>query len=412
MRRRGLAAAAALCLTASVLAGCSEEEPLPTATAADPALRIGADLDGPVRVGVLVPAIEGPGSEFRPLVEGARVATYRFGLGGSSVELAVALDDGSEAGAAAAMRSLLDDDVTGVVAASSGEHLEEALALADAQGLAVVLPYSGTRTGAGPAGDGTWSIAPTGDAVQEQVSAALAQAGAERPYLARAPGRTRGWDAPMTGTADDPGRVAQEIVAALEQRQVDSVVIDAGATEQAALVVALQEVLGARQMPVVLTPEALTPAFGDAVLDAGASVGLVSAVGTRPAEQEPVFYAALRLAAGDPACRNLYGDDTCAAGVPRAGIAAHDATVALIRAAEAAGTTDRPAVRDALAGLRLGRSEGLAGPDLDFRDARGGAALADRDVVVLHASASPSGLRPATGDLPAERMSWFVGADG
>ncbi len=44
---------------------------------------------------------------------------------------------------------------------------------------------------------------------------------------------------------------------------------------------------------------------------------------------------------------------------------------------------------------------------LDFRTAQ---ALADDDVVVLHASTSDPGVRPAAGDGSRAALSWFAGA--
>lgn len=403
----GVLAGVLLALTA-----CGAEEPPPAAEALGPELTLTHGQDGPIRVGVLVPPVEGEGSEFRSMIEGVRVAGYRFDLGGTEVEYQVALDDGTADGARAAMSSLLDAGVAGVVMAAEGEHTTSALALADQAETAVLLPY--TDAGSATA----WSLAPSIEAVVTQIDAGLVEADAERPYLAVAEGRASDIKATRTGTLADATAMAEEIIAALEAREIDSVVIDAAAEQQAALVVALQGRLGARQLPIVLTPEALTPTFGDLLSSGGTTAGWLYSVGTdsgdhvSAAESEQgeygaVFFAALRLAAGDVDCLNVYGDDSCAAGAPQADVASHDATVALVRAVDEAESTDPAQVRVALGSLRLDHTDGLAGPALEFGRTQ---ALSDDDVVVLHASTSDPGLRPLDPQgAAAASLFWFVG---
>lgn len=409
---RVVAAVAALILATPLLAACTTPEPAPAVEALRPELAL-ATTDGPVRVGVLVPPVEGEGSEFRPLVEGVRVAAYRFGMTGADVELLVGLDDGTADGARRAVERLVADEVVGVVVASRGAHVGDALGVAAEAETAVLLPYGNA---AAPPG-GTWSVAPDGTAIADAVRAALVGAGATRPYRATAAGREPGAPATRAGALDDPGATAHEVVALLEAREIDSVVVDGPAAEQAALVVALQGLLGDRQLPVVLTPEALTPRFGDLLAESGATGARLLSVGTdtqdhvaltrsAAGQRAAVFTAALRLAAGDPSCRNVYADDGCAVGLPHADVASHDAAVALVRAVEAARSTDPGRVRTALGGLRLGRADGLAGPDLDLTVPQ---ALSGDDVVVLHASTSDPGVRPTVAGAPASSLFWFAG---
>lgn len=433
MTARGVRAAVAGVVAAALagLGACTAPEPPEAVPALRPELSRSGELAEPVRLGVLVPPLEGPGSEYRPLVEGARVAVYRFGLGGDSVEVSVGLDDGTPDGALLAMRALLDAGVAGVVLASPGPHTADAVAAADEAATAVVLPYG---SAAGPA-PGAWSLAPSPYVVAERVQDALDGLAVRRPYRvvaadrptpvrddAQAEDSAGGAGSPdepsWTGTPDDPEATAAEIVTLLEQRLVDAVVVDAPAVDQAALVVALQGRLGTRQLPVVLSPDALTPVFGDLLAAAGTSGGRLVGVGTDAQDHAALtgsgagsrtasFLAAVRLAAGDPGCRNVYDDDACAAGVPRADAASHDAALALVRAVDAAGSVEPARVREALGGLRLGRGDGLAGPDLDFGTAR---ALADDNVVVLHASTSDPGVRPNAADGTRPALSWFAGA--
>lgn len=426
MTVRGPRAAAAGVVAAAlvVLGACSSPEPPAPVAALRPELSRSGEVPGPVRLGVLVPPLDGTGSEFRPLVEGAGVAAYRFGLGGDAVELQVALDDGTPEGALRSMHALLDAEVAGVVLASPGAHTADAVAAADEAATAVVLPY-GSAAGVAP---GAWSVAPGPDAVAGRVQDALDLLAARRPYRVTAVDRARPEPSgatdggpptdERTGGLEDPAATAAQIVALLDQRLVDAVVVDAPAGDQAALVVALQGLLGTRQLPVVLTPEALTPEFGDTLAAAGTSGGRLVGIGTDTQDHAALagsgggartatFLAAVRLAAGDPACRNVYDDDACRVGVPRADAASHDAALALVRAVDLAGSDDPARVREALGRLQLGRADGLAGPGLDFRSAQ---ALADEDVVLLHASTSDAGVRPTAADGSRAALSWFAGA--
>ncbi|GIG25870.1 hypothetical protein Cde04nite_21140 [Cellulomonas denverensis] len=409
MRARGWVAAAVAALT---LAGCSTQEVPEAVPALQPQLELSAP-DEAVRIGVLVPPIEGAGSEFRPLIEGARVAAYRFEWNGAEIEFQVALDDGTADGARSAMADLVQAEVAGVIAATTGAHTDQALELAAQNGTAVLSPYA-------TAGSGAWSLAPSRSAVTAGIGSALDEAQASRPYLAVAEGRDPLLADARTAVLGDPAPMADEIVALVESREIDSVVIDGPAGQQAALVVEIHGRLGARQLPIVLTPEALTPQFGDRLDESGTTAGWLFSVGTdtgdhvalddgEAADYAALFFAALSLAAGDSGCQNVYSDDTCAAGLPRADVASHDATVALLRAVEAAGSVDPQQVRTALGGLALDHADGLVGPALDFGSTQ---ALSDDDVVVLHASTSDPGLRPTdpAGD-PAAMLFWFAGTE-
>jgi hypothetical protein len=116
------------------------------------------------------------------------------------------------------------------------------------------------------------------------------------------------------------------------------------------------------------------------------------------------FLAALRLAAADPDCRNVYNDDSCLATGLAADTASHDAVVALVRAAERAATTESGAVLTALRELQLAPTDGLAGAPLDFTKTD---ALQAEHVVPLYASTDNPGLRPQPrGGAPAS-VFWF-----
>ena len=416
---------AAVCalLVLGVLTGCTRDvpeapaTPTPTPVLPQPVeLSFSEAVPGPLAIGLMVPPVEGEGSEYRPLAEGAGVAVQRFALTGTTIRLVVALDDGTVAGALASMNSLVDARVAGVVMAASGEHTSEALAAAAAAGVPVVMPYAQPPA----ATDGVWSLAPTAAQTVAALDVALKDRGASKPILvsddilvtALAPGQIA--PAAVVSPAD-PTAAAERILSGVHDLTADSAIIDAPPEQQAAVVVALQTALGDLQIPILLTPQALTPAFSQALIRGGAANSHLISVGPddddpaslargRQADAAAAYYAAVRLGANDPGCRNIYNDDSCARTAPYADIASHDALVALVRAAERAHSTTPGAVRQALSGLALTVADGLAGPPLDFASP---AALPDAAVVPLHSSTTDPGVRPAPS---GGRLYWFSGA--
>ncbi|MDR0284866.1 MAG: ABC transporter substrate-binding protein [Propionibacteriaceae bacterium] len=398
------------------LTGCTHPDPGPTPAPAPAypqsvALAVSAGMPQPVRIGLVVPPVEGEGSPYRLMTEGAGIAVYRFALSGAHVELVTVLDDGTADGAANAMRSLVSEGVAGVVMASTGGHTSTALTVAAAAGVPVVMTYGQPPTPV----DGVWSLAPTRSQVTAALRTTLRDAGASRPALVSTGENPLDVPAVTRFSPDDPAGVAAAVLTQVEALFVDSVIIDAPADTQARLVSALQTGLADRQIPILLTPEALTPVFAQTLASTGTVASGLTTVGVDTgdlaslgrggrADAAAGFFAALRLAANDPACRNIYHDDTCAAGTAYADITSHDAVVVLVRAAEHAASTDPSAVRTALGTLQLTAADGLAGPPLDFTAPT---LVANDTVVALYSTTTNPGVRPPTSDTPC--LYWFAG---
>ncbi|MGC3955066.1 MAG: hypothetical protein QM804_12620 [Propionicimonas sp.] len=397
------------------LSGCTFSPPEPTSTPpsapAQPpaavALTVNDSLKGqPIRVGILVGPTEGEGSAYRQLAEGARVAGYRFGMGGTEVSFEIALDDGTSEGAAAGLRELAGSGVIGIIAATSGPHLREALADAQPEP-AVLVPYD--TWDEAPAG--TWRTAPTTDAIGTALSQALADTGTSQPLLIT-DSRVAAPQVGQTDPIDTDDDAAKKVVTALDSGEADSVVIAAEAATQAKLVKAIQAKLGTRQAPILLTPQALTPVFAGSVGDLGALAGSLVAVGPagvdaaalqpgEPGAAASAFFTALRLAADDAGCLNIHGDAPFAQSAQWADLSSHDAVIALVRAAESAGALNPEGVRQALPGVQLAAQSGLAGPSLDFQQPD---ALPSSAVLVLRATQIDLGLRPP--NTAETRLTW------
>ncbi|MDR2973529.1 MAG: ABC transporter substrate-binding protein [Propionibacteriaceae bacterium] len=404
------------CLTSLVTAvglnGCTEQPAPPPDPL--PAVSVSLTLTGPVakqpiRVGVLVGPTSGPGSEYRDGAGGARVASYRFGMGGADVQIAVAVDDGTVDGATRALTQLANDNVIGIVAAADGPHLTEALATTPIKP-PVLLPYTISEATI-PA---VWSTGATPPMLRQAADQALGDLSMTKPYLVTQVDHA---DLGIVAAASETlsSESAQHVVASLDEGRVDSLIIDASASNQAALVLAVQKLLGARQIPIVLTPAALTSTFGDALTEAGSPLAVLVALGPNTGDPASLatdtgsssvsaFFSALRLAADDPTCLNIFSDDTFAADAQTADIPSHDAVIALVRAAEQAGSVSPERVQQALRQLDLDSDDGLAGPRLDFFKSD---ALEAGSVEPLYASTHNPGLRPDTADSTSQGLYWF-----
>jgi hypothetical protein len=430
-RRRLLIIGIAALLVAAVVAAVLTFRAIGSSTPAEavPAtVPVGITVKGVpdgTKIGVIVTLGDGEGSEWNEAAQGALVAERRLALGGTDITLVTKNDGGTTAGAKAAVADLAKSGVAGIVVASSGAHVSGALTAAAAKGVPVVLPYA-------PAEKDSWSTAPASGSVSSAMTTALGDA--ESPLLVDlgggAPAGLRvahvidGDDtsdtaalaetiAARTGvTGTDDGADEAEDADREVEPDSDAVVISGSAQRQGALVAALQA--ADVTVPVVLTPDATSPAFGAALVEAGGSLsGSFRTVGVATDDARALssdaegramsaFLGGVRVLADDDDTQNLTGDRP------------FSAVAALVRAVGKAGSTEPSDVTDALAALDLDSAAGIAGPALDFtrQQALGASAT------VLAASAQPLGLRPDTassgagddsGSEPAQSTAlvWF-----
>lgn len=422
-RPGGKALVAALVMAG--VTGCTGGSSTPAATPAPPpkpapagAVQLGAAVVDHLTIGMVISSASAPGegAEWRDAAEGARVATRRFQLGGTAVDLVAVNDKGTAQGGAAAVSTLMGRNVAGIVLASSGPHLQGALDKAAQAQVPVLLPYA-EEAGKLPAG--AWLTGPTTQTVDVRLVEALHQRDITKPFLVDAGGGPVGGLAPSGRRAFKAGGDQAALGKALAQRRrkkstsFDAVVVSGPAELQAAVVQGLQG--GGVDVPFFLTPEALSPAFPVALrkvdgslsgqfvsagLDDGDAAALKSSAAGRALA---AYFSGVRLTAADPETMDLLGDRSFSAVAGAADVRSHDAVVSLVRAAEKAGSNDPAKVAQALSGLTLTDREGLAGPALNFSTAH---AIADDAVVAIAATPDSPGLRPQTAaDSPA--LFWF-----
>lgn len=419
-RPRPLRTAAALAagFTLAATGACSVSTP-PTGLAQPVPVELTAELPGPLTIGVEVTLTGAPGegAEWRDAAQGAIVAARRFALGGTQVTLVAVNDKGTSDGAATAMKALAGRNVAAIVVATTGPHVTAGLTQAAADRIPVLMPYD---QGSGGAAGQVWSTGPGRQATDTRLVELMAERDLDAPLLVDAGG------GPVTGltpravqtyaAGGDAAALGQAV--ARRQRQldtaVDSVVVSGASELQAAVVAALQG--SGVDVPILLTPQAVSPAFPAALAGAGGSLaGPLLTVGLDDGDAtalEPTdagralaaYFSALQLAANEPATKDLFGDRPFAEVAASADVASHDAVVAVVRAAAVARSTEPAKVAEALPSLRLGTADGLAGPALDFA---GTEAVPDDAVVPLASTSVSPGVRP---EAPEPSLFWFESA--
>ena len=415
--RPGVRAGSALAAGCVLVGGAACSVSTPASGLAQPVpVELKADLPGQLTIGVEVTLTSAPGegAEWHDAAQGAVVAARRFALGGTKVALVAVNDKGTSAGATAAVKQLVGRNVAGIVMATSGSHVAAGLTEAAADKVPVLMPYD---LGAGGAEGQAWSTGPGRQTTDSKLVTALAQRRLDAPLLVDAGGGPVTGLTPREVQSYAPGGDAAALAEGIARRQrqldtaVDSIVVSGAAELQAAVVAALQG--SSVDVPLVLTPQALSPAFPSALADAGGTLsGELLTVGpddgdanaleaTEGGRSLAAYFSGLQLAANDPATKDVFGDRPFAEVAGAADIASHDAVVALVRAAATAKSTDPAQVAAALPGLRLGVADGIAGPPLDFGSTE---AVGDDAVVPLASTSVSPGVRPAS-DAPS--LFWF-----
>ena len=411
----GLAASAVL-VTTSACSG--SEEPAETGRpVSPPAVELspeGAPESMSIGVVVSLTSAPGEGSQWNEAAEGAQVAAYRYGLGDVDVTIVPRDDRGTAKGADQAVRSLADEGVSGIVLATEGKHLARALDAASETGVPVLLPYEDNASGLP---EGAWTTGADAGQLSATLTAALESAGVDRPVVVDAGGGPVDVDEASTLSlrpGGDAAALATRIVRlSRSAARADSVVVSGPAEAQAQMIQALQE--RNVELPVFLTDDAVSPVFATALDESGASLSVplttagldtddvaALAPGTEGAAVS-AYLAALRVTAEDGDVTDFFDEEDFETVAGEADVRSHDAVVALVTAAAAAGSADPAAVRDALAGLTPDQGDGLAGPALDFSSS---AAVPSDSVVPLQATTQDPGLRPV--DLAgAPRLYWF-----
>lgn len=376
---------------------------------------------------------EAEGSQWHQAAQGAVVAQERIRLGGNDIELVAEDDLGTASGGVDAVDSLINQGVSGIIYASSGDHLHDGLKAATDAGVPVILPYDTVPEGV----ERVWSLAPAAQDTADALAAEVAEferpvhinAGGELPEgvdvaeelafnaetniddfaedIALRTGANPYGNGAYTGGGED-----EQTPPPVTDNPADVVVVSGPAAMQARVVFGLQT--GNVSVPVILTDAALSPRFEQTLLELGGTVSSnlrtigVSAddgiaLGTSGKSRAmSAFLSANRQFAGDESITNLTGDAPLAEAAAVADTRGHDAVLAFAQALDTAGGTDPAAVAEALGGLHMVAGHGTAGPALDFSQTH----AVDAVPTVLNASSQRLGLRPVHGEF-SDALVWI-----
>ncbi|KTS69960.1 hypothetical protein NS206_02320 [Microbacterium testaceum] len=418
MKRRTvalIAGAAAVVLVAAGVTTWSLTRPAEAQAVGSIPVAISAPVPDDLTIGVIVSLSSAPGegAEWKDAANGAVVAARRLALGGHDITVRAVDDKGTADGARAAAQELVDDGAAGIVVATSGSHVTGAVEVARSAGVPAVLPYV---TDGSLAGDGVWLTGPTSDAISAALPAALK--GASSVLLVDAGYGTPAGLSPAAivpfAAGGDAAAFRAAVAAARGSRPLDAVLINGPASTQASVVQLLQS--DDADLPIVVTPEATSPAFSEALVSAGGTLSTdLTTVGAGWSDTVALssdadgramsaFLAGVRVVADDASATTLFEDRSFASVAGLADSRSHDATILLALAAASAGSTQPSAVASALGTLSAGAADGIAGPQLDGTKPT---ALVP-GIIPLYSADQNLGLRPLSADTTAP-LVWFAG---
>lgn len=370
-----------------------------------------SNVDG-LRIGVIVTIgdASAEGSQWNTAAAGAQVAVERLNRSGRNITLITQDDKGSNDGAVDAVQTLIDQEVSGIIIASNGNHLTAGIATAQDAGVPVILPYQ-EATGQ------AWSLAPTTEQITQRTTEYTKYSA--RTYLIQQEGRSTPFSAhethpysPGTDPHDLLKPIAEYINRAEHKNNTYSIIIDADAYTLANLHRAIQEA-GIRAN-VLLSHDATSPALAAALThsDPAAAINLNAitvghniddAVALQPdaaGRSMSAYLQMIKLMSAENTT-SLYGDQPFSALAYSADARAHDSVLAMVKAAEKAKSKKPADISAALNALTLTPSDGVTATSYDFTQQQ----AANSPINILHPSIGNLNLRTISTN---QRIIWFT----
>lgn len=312
------------------------------------------------------------GSEWNQAAAGAQVAIERFNRSGTNLTLITEDDRGTSAGAARAVEVLAQQNVSGVVIASRGNHVEEAVKAAEERGIPVILPYADAVGGA-------WSLAPSPSDVTSLLESHYS--GTSRVVRIDQEGfpgpDVRAEETVTVNSSSDLNKTAQDLASSIAKEDTSTAIfINADSYLQARLTRALQE--AGAQASIVLGNEATSPAFSETFTrDNPSTVINATTVGFNTGDSVALqangqgrsmsaYLQMVKMLGDSPDAHGPVGEQPFSDVAASADARSHDAVVALVRATEKAPSAKPEDVKKELGTLTLSPSDGITAAGLDF----------------------------------------------
>lgn len=349
------------------------------------------------------------GSEWNQAAAGAQVALERFNRAGAGITLVTEDDRGTASGALAAVRSLAEQNVSGIIVATRGKHLKEAIDLAQQLDIPLIFPYDS------PDAEGTWSFQVDDHSMKNLMAVHNAGQRLIRLDQENFGGVEYPADQVVKVTA---GTDTEQLARDLSQQVKDSkvpvaIAINADPYLQARVVRSLQD-LGV-DAEFILAPGATSPAFGASYLSGEVKRSTINAVSIGYDSGDAValksdgegrsmsaYLQMVKIMSDSSDATSPLGDQPFSEVAGAADSRSHDSLVAFVRAMEGSPSHKAKDVKETLEGLKLSPADGVTSGSLDFSSQH---AVQAKPVLL----ASSIGNLDMRGSLPSARagVQWF-----
>lgn len=314
------------------------------------------------------------GSEWSKAAAGAQVAVERFNRTGSNITLLTEDDRGTASGAVEAVRSMAEKNVSGIVVATRGEHLKEAIFLAQQLNIPLIFPYDS------PAAEGTWSFQPSS---QDLTSLMAVQCAGKRLIRIDQEGFAGGVNfaadqvISLAATADIE-KLAQDVAKQVADSKIPlAVVVNADPYLQAKIAQSFQD--SGINAELILGPGATSPAFSVSYLSGERPRSAINALslgynsGDNVALQTDgkgramsAYLQMVKILGNSSKTPDFLRDQPFSDLATDADSRSHDAMVALVRAMERSPSLQAKDVKSTLQGLKLAPADGITLGSVDF----------------------------------------------
>lgn len=372
--------------------------------------------DNEMSIGLIYSRTDDPnqGNGWYSALSGAQVAAYRLTQGGLHTKIVAVNDYGTEDGARAAVATLSNEKVSGIIVGTSGTHCSALSKAAAESTIPFVFLYENVS------GNNSYSFAPSPEESLKLLEDDMNAAGLSHPLVLSDDARhvIKGanslvWDSfhttmPTDKTTQD--NITKRVIDQISGETYDSFVISGNPVFQAYAVSSLQQ--AGLSFPIFLTPQARNPLFAQTLNTTGTLYGDMRTVGFSDADtlstssdtqgsSSAAFLSALRALGRDTSAMSIDNAQPLSAVSTWADTLSHDAVLSFGYACgKAQGSCEAGKISQALTNLSLSQNEGIISPSFDFSTPQ---PFESDSLVLLNATNQDIGMR----ETQTPRLYWY-----